>query len=146
MVDIFRPIPGPKWVEEDGLSIEVNLLLNTLNLFLKVTHKIDPKKCKRSEPGDTIHQHYTLNLADGTFVDSSFSRNAPFIFKLGHGEVIPGMDRAMHSMCEGERRKVIIPAELGNFLSFRIVIFRVKSLIFKRISKFLYYFYKNFNS
>jgi len=41
--------------------------------------------------GNTICNMYNPHLADGTFVDSSFSRNAPFIFKLGAKEVIAGM-------------------------------------------------------
>ncbi|KAL3096401.1 hypothetical protein niasHS_004367 [Heterodera schachtii] len=66
LVDLFRPTPGPRWCEEDGLEIEV------VGTF------------------DSVH------------------------FRLHHGKVITGgMDRAMTSMCEGERLRVVIPAALG---------------------------------
>uniref|UniRef100_A0A914C3T9 peptidylprolyl isomerase n=1 Tax=Acrobeloides nanus TaxID=290746 RepID=A0A914C3T9_9BILA len=100
LVDLFRAVPGLKWVEDDGLSIEV-------------VHKIDEDECIKSAPGDTIHQQYNLQLADSTWIDSSFDRKEPYIFRLGAKKVIEGIDRAMTNMCEGEHRKVIVPPHLG---------------------------------
>ncbi|KJH46303.1 peptidyl-prolyl cis-trans isomerase, FKBP-type [Dictyocaulus viviparus] len=97
---IFRPNPGEKWITDEGVHVIV-------------THEISEDECIKAEEGDTLHQHYTLHLEDGTFVDSSWSRNQPFTFKLRRNQVIPGMDIGMEGMCQGERRKLIIPSELG---------------------------------
>ncbi|KAI6228756.1 Peptidylprolyl isomerase [Aphelenchoides fujianensis] len=86
------------WTEDDGLHIEV-------------THKIPEEECKKAEKHDTLHQQYTVHLADGAYVDSSHARGQPFVFELGVGRVISGMDRAMEGMCEGERRRLIVPPE-----------------------------------
>jgi peptidylprolyl isomerase len=45
--------------------------------------------------------------------DSSWSRNEPFTFTLGAGEVIKGWDQGVAGMKEGGRRELIIPASLA---------------------------------
>lgn len=100
LVNLFRANPGERWVTEEGIQIEQ-------------THKIEPEKCKKAERGDKIYQQYILRLEDNTLVDSSYSRNSPFVFRLRNREVIDGMDIAMDGMCEGERRRVVIPSEYG---------------------------------
>jgi peptidylprolyl isomerase len=45
--------------------------------------------------------------------DSSWSRNEPFTFTLGAGEVIPGWDQGVAGMKAGGRRELIIPANLA---------------------------------
>ena len=45
--------------------------------------------------------------------DSSWSRNEPFTFTLGAGEVIPGWDQGVAGMKVGGRRELIIPANLA---------------------------------
>merc|ERR1711973_303529 len=67
-------------------------------------------KAKRS---DLLTMHYTGTLADGTKFDSSVDRNEPFQFQIGIGQVIKGWDEGIVGMCEGEKRKLIVPPELG---------------------------------
>jgi peptidylprolyl isomerase len=45
--------------------------------------------------------------------DSSWSRNEPFSFNLGAGEVIPGWDQGVAGIKVGGRRELIIPPELA---------------------------------
>ena len=45
--------------------------------------------------------------------DSSWSRNEPFTFNLGAGEVIPGWDQGVAGMKVGGRRELTIPANLA---------------------------------
>ncbi|CAI5449911.1 unnamed protein product [Caenorhabditis angaria] len=101
LVGLFRANPGDFWTTEHGIQIEQ-------------THKIAADMpCRKAERGDKIWQQYVLRLEDNTLVDSSYSRNAPFVFRLYNREVIDGMDIAMDGMCEGERRRVVIPSEYG---------------------------------
>nr|XP_054759784.1 peptidyl-prolyl cis-trans isomerase FKBP2-like [Lytechinus pictus] len=67
----------------------------------------------RSRNGDRLSMHYTGKLEDGTEFDSSIPRKQPFDFTLGAGQVIKGWDQGLLNMCEGEKRKLVIPSDLG---------------------------------
>nr|ADD38655.1 FK506-binding protein 2 [Lepeophtheirus salmonis]ADD38788.1 FK506-binding protein 2 [Lepeophtheirus salmonis] len=68
----------------------------------------------KSKKGDTVSMHYTGTLHEtGEEFDSSIPRGDPLKFKLGSGQVIKGWDQGLIGMCEGEKRKLIIPPELG---------------------------------
>lgn len=67
----------------------------------------------KSRRGDLLHMHYTGTLEDGTEFDSSIPRGQPLTFTLGSGQVIKGWDQGLIGMCEGEKRKLVIPADLG---------------------------------
>jgi peptidylprolyl isomerase len=66
----------------------------------------------KARPGDTVRVHYTGHLRDGSVFDSSEGQD-PLAFVLGEGEVIPGFDRGVEGMEEGERRTIEIPAAEG---------------------------------
>ncbi|HLT46745.1 MAG TPA: peptidylprolyl isomerase [Rubricoccaceae bacterium] len=62
-----------------------------------------------AQPGDTIRLHYTGRLRDGSVFDSS-EGGEPLAFTLGEGEVIPGFERGVVGMAEGEARTIEVPA------------------------------------
>ncbi|VDM49149.1 unnamed protein product [Toxocara canis] len=81
---------------------------------LQIGVKKRAEKCDiKSKKGDVLHMHYTGTLEDGTEFDSSRTRNQEFTFTLGMGQVIKGWDQGLLNMCEGEQRRLTIPAELG---------------------------------
>lgn len=81
---------------------------------LKVDVVSVPEVCDvKSKDGDLLQMHYTGTLDDGKKFDSSHDRNQPFSFTLGAGQVIKGWDQGLKDMCVGEKRKLVIPSELG---------------------------------
>jgi peptidylprolyl isomerase len=67
-----------------------------------------------AKAGDQVTMQYVGVLyKGGKEFDSSWSRNEPFSFTLGNGEVIPGWDQGIEGMKEGGRRELVIPSELG---------------------------------
>ncbi|CAL4185046.1 unnamed protein product [Meganyctiphanes norvegica] len=82
---------------------------------MKVEHLLKADSCERpSQKNDMLTMHYTGTLAaDGSKFDSSVDRNQPFTFQLGVGQVIRGWDEGLLDMCPGDKRKLIIPPDMG---------------------------------
>lgn len=66
-----------------------------------------------AQSGQTVSVHYTGWLENGTKFDSSLDRGSPFQFLLGGGQVIKGWDEGVAGMKVGEKRKLVIPSNLG---------------------------------
>jgi FKBP-type peptidyl-prolyl cis-trans isomerase len=63
--------------------------------------------------GKQVTVNYVGTLTNGTTFDSSYSRNQPFTFTLGAGQVIKGWDQGVVGMKVGGKRKLVIPADLA---------------------------------
>jgi FKBP-type peptidyl-prolyl cis-trans isomerase len=68
---------------------------------------------KVAKAGDKVQVHYTGWLTNGTKFDSSLDRNQPFEFSVGQSMVIKGWDEGVAGMKIGEKRKLVIPSDLG---------------------------------
>ena len=96
---LMRPMPKPvePWTSATGL----------------VVYELLKPEGRPVEPGDQVAVHYELRLADGSVLDSSWSRGIPLTFQVGAGLVIAGFDEAMLGMVPGAIRKVVVPPALG---------------------------------
>ncbi|XP_069814549.1 peptidyl-prolyl cis-trans isomerase FKBP9 isoform X1 [Dendropsophus ebraccatus] len=84
---------------KDGITVEVQYL---------------PEDCERkTQAGDYVRYHYNGTLLDGTFFDSSYSRNHTYDTYIGKGYVIAGMDEGLLGVCTGEKRRITIPPHLA---------------------------------
>jgi peptidylprolyl isomerase len=64
--------------------------------------------------GQRVSVHYVgVAHSDGKEFDSSYTRNSPFSFGLGSGQVIQGWDQGVAGMRVGGRRQLTIPAHLA---------------------------------
>lgn len=63
-----------------------------------------------AKSGDTVNFHYTGTLSDGSEFDSSVGRD-PMEAKLGEGRLIPGFEKALEGMAQGDSKTVTIPAD-----------------------------------
>ncbi len=64
----------------------------------------------KAQADDTVRVHYTGSLEDGTVFDSSLERE-PLEFTLGQRTIIPGFEKAVLGMNEGDTKTVSVPPE-----------------------------------
>jgi len=69
---------------------------------------------EQAGPGSRVNLQWVLRKSNGYFVDSS-ERNGsvPFIFNVGDGTAIQGLDEAVRGMKVGGVRRVLIPPSLA---------------------------------
>lgn len=63
-----------------------------------------------AKKGDQVAIHYTGKLEDGTVFDTSRDRD-PLEFTLGQGQVIPGFEKLVEGMAEGETKEAQVPSD-----------------------------------
>ena len=98
--------------EVDNIETNNNETNNNNDMTLKI-EILKEGSGEETKNGDNVAVHYTGTLEDGTKFDSSLDRGTPFVFTLGAGRVIKGWDLGVLGMKIGEKRKLVIPPDLG---------------------------------
>ncbi|MFK8186688.1 MAG: FKBP-type peptidyl-prolyl cis-trans isomerase [Phormidesmis sp.] len=97
-------------IEEETMAADENVVTTDSGLQYVVIEEGDGAS---PQPGNRVFVHYVGTLENGTKFDSSRDRGRPFDFTIGQGQVIKGWDEGVGDMKVGDRRKLIIPPELG---------------------------------
>ena len=97
--------------EQDAFKDITNGMTKTESgIYYNISEK---GKGENAKPNDLLSVHYSLQLIDGSEIDSSFTRGAPIEFTCGVGQVIKGWDEAMQLLNKGSKARLVIPSELG---------------------------------
>ena len=62
--------------------------------------------------GTRITLHFSVQLENGDIVDSNFERD-PATFTVGDGNLLPGFEKALFGMYEGDHKTLVIKPEDG---------------------------------
>jgi FKBP-type peptidyl-prolyl cis-trans isomerase SlpA len=63
-------------------------------------------------PGTKVTLHFALRLQDGEVIDSNFERD-PATFVVGDGNLLPGFEKAIFGLIEGDKKTLTISPEQG---------------------------------
>lgn len=64
-----------------------------------------------AEKNKVVSFHYTVVGEDGNVVDNSRERPAPLSILLGHGNIIPGLEKALEGRAAGDKFEVELSSE-----------------------------------
>ena len=74
---------------------------------------MQPGSGEMPKPGDKVAVLYVGRLLNGTVFDQATEKDKAFTFRVAREQVIQGWDQVLPLMKVGEKRLVVIPAELA---------------------------------
>lgn len=104
---LFNPIFSQDlqtYFQENGLDPESS----SDNFFFTIEKK---GKGRKAKSGDYVKISYKGMLLDGTVFDES--KDDPFVFRLGHHQVIKGWDIGLEKFKEGGKGFLFVPSEMA---------------------------------
>ena len=101
---------GQEPAEEAGMVPELREYSTSSDLKITI---LKEGNGNGAEAGNTVSVHYVGTLTNGAKFDSSVDRGEPISFVLGEGRVIKGWEEGILGMKVGEKRRLIIPPNLG---------------------------------
>jgi FKBP-type peptidyl-prolyl cis-trans isomerase len=125
LVDIQRSddFEYQKQERESTLRIEEQSLINRYLMAEEIQQKplpsgiyiipIEETEGDNLKMGDIVAIHYIASFIDGKVFDNTYQNNLPFSFKLGNGEIIPGLEEGISKLHVGEKARIIIPFSLA---------------------------------
>ena len=78
-----------------------------------MTEIINPNDETRIEDGSKVELHFSVAIENGVEIDNTRSRAEPVSLVMGDGSLLPGFEKALFGMLEGEHKTVVIKPEDG---------------------------------